>query len=110
MRVNSRMIEQRVHLPDGKEMVDRWVEQLTAEEGVTARPMGTLRTIPGSQHWHLGGKRGSGVVEITLDPGRRCMVVAVHENRRGSWARGAVPRMAATRQRLIADGLWSGFL
>jgi hypothetical protein len=104
MGVNRSVIEYRVPLPGEKDVaVDLWVERLAAEEGVTARAMGPLKTIPGSRHWHLGGERGSGIVEITLDPGRRCLVVAVHENRRGCWAGGAAARMAATLRRLTDE-------
>jgi hypothetical protein len=98
------VIKYRVELPNGAELVDAWIERLSATEAATAREMGTLRAVPGiRRHWHLSGTRGSGTVEISLDPGRRCVVVAVHDNRHGVWAVGAAARLAAALQQLADE-------
>ena len=65
--------------------VEAWMENLGRREGFAVGPRTSLRTIPHSAHWHLTRGRGAGTVEVTLHPSG-AVVIAVHDNRRGTWA------------------------
>jgi hypothetical protein len=82
------MIVHEVPLATGTtlEQIVAWLAHYGENSGLTIRSQGTLRTVPGSTHWHLTRGRGSGTIELTYDPRHWLVIVAVHDNRRGTWA------------------------
>lgn len=69
-----------------------------ASLSLTITLRGTLRSFPGSTHWHL--KRGNerGVLEVTLWPAGRRLWITVQSGRTGLWTEAAA---AALRDTLI---------
>ncbi|MDB5058503.1 MAG: hypothetical protein JWO59_1975 [Chloroflexi bacterium] len=71
----------------GQERIAAAVTQFAAAECVIVRHMGSLRTVPGSSHWHLTRPgHGQGTAEITALPREGLLRASVHANREGSWA------------------------
>jgi hypothetical protein len=86
------MIVHEVPLTTGTttDQIATWLLRYVEHNGLTIRLQGTLRTIPGSTHWHLTRGPRSGTLELTYDPQLCLVIVAVHNNRRGTWAGEAV--------------------
>lgn len=57
----------------------------------------TLKTLPGSHHWHVRRAGETGTLEATWLPAEGRFWFAVHENRNGAWIEPAVEQL---RQRL----------
>lgn len=45
----------------------------------------TLKTLPGSMHWHLKRPGEAGVLEATWDPSRSELWLSAHDNRARAW-------------------------
>ncbi len=75
---------------------------LAEHEGFVVGPKRTLRSLPGSAHWHLHRGRGLGTVELTFDPSGPTVTVALHENRRGTWADQVMGQIALRLQSALA--------
>jgi hypothetical protein len=80
----------------GQVEVEATIRGFAAEQDLTVGPIRTLKTIPGGAHWHIRKGRGSGTLEVTLDATASELRVAVHENRRGSWAGATLESFAAS--------------
>ena len=55
----------------------------------------SLKSLPGSLHWHLRRKGRTGTVEVTWLPSEQRMWVAYHANRLGDgWVKVTAPELA----------------
>ncbi len=67
--------------------------------GLTIASRGTLKTIPGSVHWHLKSGTESGTLEATLIYKQaRCFLV-YHDNRFAEWIPSAIAAIIANWQK-----------
>ncbi len=70
------------------------VRQAVAEFGLFIASEGTLRSYPGSTHWHLRKPGVSGTLEVTWHPTANRLWVAYHDNRIGDgWVKVAAEEM-----------------
>jgi hypothetical protein len=78
------------------------VADAAVELGLLITSDGTLRTYPGSRHWHLKRPGASGTLELTLRPELKKMYISFHANRIGNgWVEDAAPRMAEMLSRAL---------
>lgn len=61
------------------------VEQVCADAGLTATLVGTLKSYPGSTHWHFKKGRERGVLEITVHPGEHRLWLSARPGRDAPW-------------------------
>lgn len=61
------------------------VSQVATELDLTPDAPTTLKTLPGSLHWHVRKRGENGVLEVTLLPDRKSGSVSVHDNRSAPW-------------------------
>jgi hypothetical protein len=73
------------------------IERATSEAGLLAQRQ-TLRSYPGSTHWHFKQPGASGTLELTYWPQTGRLWFTVHANRRAEWIAAA---MAALRERIV---------
>jgi hypothetical protein len=69
------------------------IEHYAELEGLDVGKRMTLRTFPGSIHWHLRRPSIKGVLELTYWPGRRRLWFAVHSNRQAKWIAPTIERL-----------------
>jgi hypothetical protein len=69
------------------------IEHCAALEGLDIGERMTLRTFPGSIHWHLRRPRTKGVLELTYWPSQRRLWFAVHSNRQAEWIAPTIERL-----------------
>jgi hypothetical protein len=62
---------------------------------------GTLRSYPGSLHWHVQAAGQTGTIEATYWPQRNELWASVHANREGAWAGEAFDRFVAQLGELL---------
>ena len=62
------------------------VNQAVATLGARITLDGTLRSHPGSRHWHVQAKGQTGTLEVTFWPSQNRLWVSLHAKREGSWA------------------------
>jgi hypothetical protein len=67
------------------------VENLARQFGLTTK---LKREKSERIHWHLARAKERGVLEVTFDVSKPSLVVTVHRNREGTWARAECPRFA----------------
>lgn len=96
-REGKRMEEIEVHVdPAGmEEQLAPLLEGVIAHSGLQIRSRRTLRTYPGSQHWHVHKPGERGTLEITLWPEGKRVWFSVHDNRRAEWMGDIVPQLKA---------------
>jgi hypothetical protein len=81
-----------------------WLQEQGRSAHLQLRGPTTLKTIPGSRHWHISAGKDSGTLEVTIDTVRHVATISVHANRRGNWAGEAAKEWAhALRTVLLAD-------
>jgi hypothetical protein len=86
-------------VPDQVEVA---LARFASERQVLVRNMGSLRTFPGSVHWHLSRRgAGQGTVEITLLQQQGLLRASVHENRQGTWAGDGLDELVAAIVRYL---------
>lgn len=78
-----------------EEQLASLVEEAAARSGLQIRLKTTLRTYPGSQHWHLTMPGERGTLEITCWLTGKRVWFAVHANRRDEWIKEVLPGMKA---------------
>jgi hypothetical protein len=69
------------------------LESIAALLGLVTQ-RGTLKSIPGSIHWHFKLPSGSGTLEATWDPKGKRIWLAVHENREADWIESCIETFA----------------
>src|SRR5688500_358254 len=81
---------------DGAALIEL-IERAADETGLLAQRQ-TLRSYPGSTHWHLKQPGASGTLELTYWPRTGRLWFAIHANRRAEWIAAA---MAALRDQIV---------
>ena len=71
------------------------LEEAIAHFGLEIRMKGTLRTYPGSQHWHIYQPGERGTLEITMLPEGKRVWLSVQSGRRAGWIADIVPQLKA---------------
>jgi hypothetical protein len=71
------------------------IEEAAVLYGLQIRIKSTLRTYPGSQHWHMCKPGERGTLEVTLWPAGKRVWFSVHSNRRAEWITEVLPRIIA---------------
>jgi hypothetical protein len=102
------------HQIESRRLPDNLLSQVEAAckaHGLQIALTTTLKSYPGSKHWHLRRRRPPksgaegprpanewlpGLIEVTHWPERGRLWVSVHESRDGGWARAACPAFART--------------
>lgn len=94
------MREREIRLPDSiaGEAVEEAVQSAVGRVGASVTLDGTLRSYPGSRHWHLQARGRVGTLEVTYWPSRNRLWVSLHVNRAGDWAGEAFDRLANALQ------------
>jgi hypothetical protein len=64
---------------------------------------GTLKSYPGSLHWHMQSPGGTGTIEATYWPERSALWASVHANREGNWAGVTFEQFVAHLQEWVVD-------
>jgi hypothetical protein len=81
--------------------VERALEAACPAHGLRLVRQGTLKTYPGSTHWHFKLGQARGTLEITYWPQQRRAWFKVAAGRRAAWIESAIARLGrATRARL----------
>jgi hypothetical protein len=71
----------------------REIERACVEADLRISMKGTLRTIPGSVHWHFKSGNLPGVLEVTYSPSERRAWFSVHQNRNAPWIPAMILRV-----------------
>jgi hypothetical protein len=71
------------------------IEGAAAHYGLQIRMKGTLRTYPGSQHWHLHKPGERGTLEVTLWPAGKRVWFSVQAGRRAERITNIIPQIKA---------------
>jgi hypothetical protein len=91
-----------IHLSNWSGAPGAAVDVAASAMGLTITMDGSLRSYPGSRHWHLKKPRTAGTLEITLWPRKELFWVAYHSNRVGDgWVEEAAERMADELARIL---------
>jgi hypothetical protein len=69
---------------DDREL-ERAIDQAVADSGLQVTMRASLRTFPGSVHWHVRRGRESGTLEITFWPQQRRAWFTIHDGRQAEW-------------------------
>ncbi len=88
-------IEVSVNPAGREEQLATSIEEAAAHYGLQIRIRGTLRTYPGSQHWHLHKPGERGTLEITLWPAGKRVWFKVQAGRRAEWIADIIPHIKA---------------
>ncbi len=85
-----------VDVPQGCNLkeANRIIELLCKNEGLSMKMRGTLRSFPGSTHWHFNRRSEKGTLEVTLWPKESKIWFSIHDNRKGTWTDEVVDRLA----------------
>lgn len=67
--------------------------------------VGTLKTYPGSTHWHLRNPEERGTIELTWWPEKHRCWISIHDNRRGGWQATAIEKLTQILSLQIPDEL-----
>jgi hypothetical protein len=69
------------------------IDKIVLDLQLTVTMRGTLKTFPGSTHWHAkrGRGRGRGRLEVTWWPQRRKLWITIQAGRRAPWIEEIVP-------------------
>ena len=78
-------IEVAVNPAGREEQLATLIEEAAAHYGLHIRMRGTLRTYPGSQHWHVQKPGERGTLEVTLWPTGKRVWFSVQAGRRAEW-------------------------
>jgi len=75
--------------------IPRAVETAIIKLGFSTTMDGTLKSFPGSRHWHLKLLKRSGTLEVTWWPVKQRLWISYHENRVGDgWVATAASELA----------------
>jgi hypothetical protein len=74
------------------------IERAAAAENLEIGERMTLRTCPGSIHWHLRRPGVKGVLELTYWPSQGRLWFTVHANRQADWIAPSIERLRASLQ------------
>ncbi len=69
------------------------VESVAQELDLTITSRSTLKSFPGSIHWHMKQGKTRGVLEVTLHKDQAW--ISVQDGRKGEWIEDAIKKMLA---------------
>ena len=76
--------------------VEKWpsqIDHIAAELGLSVTLRDTLKSFPGSIHWHLKQGKSRGVLEVTVWKDRAWL--SVQDGRTGDWIDGVITKILA---------------
>jgi hypothetical protein len=87
LRRLTRVLVTRARNPRGAEPgpLDPAIERLARELGLQVAVKTSLKSYPGSVHWHFKKEGSVGTLEATYWPAERRVWFSVHSNRGGAW-------------------------
>lgn len=71
-------------------------EKAVKSHSLLIKSRGTLKTIPGSVHWHITCSGQKGTLEATFDQNRLRLWMSYHDNRYAEWIDDAVKKTSKT--------------
>ena len=71
------------------------VQQACSAAGLTLTLDGTLKSYPGSRHWHYRRGRERGTLEITFWPAQRRLWLKIAAGRTSAWITELLPSLQA---------------
>ena len=72
------------------------IDAAIARHGLITTMKGTLKSYPGSTHWHCKLGREKGTLEITLWPAKQRAWFKIQAGRRAPWIDEIVPKIKQT--------------
>jgi hypothetical protein len=86
-----------IPLPPGRDLtsVPARVQAVCRLAGLRPTLEGTLRSYPGSRHWHYQQGRAPGTLEVTWWPARQRLWLKVAVGRAGAWTGVQLPALQA---------------
>lgn len=78
------------------------IERACSALGLRVGMKGTLRSYPGSVHWHLKYGKESGTLELTLLARERRLWAQVQRGRRAPWIEEALPNVKRAVERALS--------
>ena len=90
-----------VDIPQGCNLkgADWIIRLLCKKEGLSMKTRGTLKSYPGSTHWHFNRRSEKGTLEVTLWPKESKIWFSIHDNRNGTWTDEVVDRLAVAARK-----------
>ena len=88
-------IEVHVNQAGTEERLTSLIEGAATQFGLHIGMRGTLRTYPGSRHWHLRKPGERGTLEVTLWPAGKRVWLSVQAGRRAEWIADILPQIKA---------------
>ncbi len=81
------MIEHELEMvpTSSEDKFESWLRKLVARFGLRITLDSSLKTYPGSRHWHLKKGNERGTLEVTYLPGEKRAWLSIHENRNAPW-------------------------
>ncbi len=101
---NMEEIEVAVNPTGREEQLAALIEAAAENNGLQIRMRGTLRTYPGSQHWHFQKPGERGTLEVTLLSAGNRVWFSVQAGRRAVWIAEILPLMKAWIERQLSQG------
>ena len=68
-------------------------EQAVNETSLSIKSRGTLKTIPGSVHWHIVDATKKGTLEATYCPNKKRLTLSFRDNHYGDWIDDAIVKI-----------------
>jgi len=87
-------VEIAIRVPDGirPDKIVSAVDRTIVDLGLIVTIRGSLKSFPGSTHWHLKRGRGRGTLEATWWPGMRKLWIKIQAGRTAQWIEEIAPR------------------
>jgi hypothetical protein len=79
------------------------VDETITDLGLTVTMRGSLKSCPGSTHWHLKRGCGRGTLEITWWPQRRKLWIKIQAGRTAAWIDEIAPQFKERVARCLRD-------
>ena len=80
------------------------VNRIIIDFGLIVTMRGSLKSFPGSTHWHLKRGRGSGTLETTWWPQERKLWIKIQAGRTAPWIDEIAPQFKRQIESRLADG------
>ena len=98
------MVQQEISLPPipSPDRVIAAVNGCLAKSELTVSLRDTLRTFPGSTHWHAKRAGQRGVLEITFWPAESRLWLSVHRHRAAPWIETCLPALRTCIETAVA--------
>ena len=87
-------VETPIHVPERitPARIGFIIDKVILEFGLNATMRGTLKSYPGSTHWHIKRGRERGTLEVTWWPQCRKLRIKIQAGRTAPWIDEIVPR------------------